>query len=203
MAGLPMSGIPRDARTGIKVILVGGYHVGKTCLMCSYLKQEFEVRQPTTAPGHVKHTVKRPDGSVVILEIWDTAGQERYAPISQLFIRNSDVALVCFDPSDADSMEKATDWAHRVAVDSPLCKQFGILTKADLYEPSEAAEKLEVAKVKFASLDFSQYFITSAKNREGVDQVFMAAAQFQSLNRPPAATDLALQGENAQKPCSC
>jgi small GTP-binding protein len=178
MSALPDTGVPRDARPSVKVILVGPSGVGKTCLIASYLKQNFENRtSPTVAPAFSSHTVRRRDGKVVVLQIWDTAGQERYSSVSQLFFRDSDVALVCFDPDDKSSMTGVKEWIPRILDEVPDCRLFGVMTKSDKHEQSQLEKILDAAKQTFADINFEEYFITSAVKREGVDAVFLASAE--------------------------
>jgi small GTP-binding protein len=169
-------GVPRDSRPSIKIILVGSSGVGKTCLSATYLKQNFEKNTaPTVAPAYSCRAVKRSDGSVVILQIWDTAGQERYSSISQLFFRDSDIAFVCFDPTDPSSLTSARDWVARVLIEVPDCRLYAVLTKADKVEDVDAA--LAESKHLLTDLNFEQFFVTSSFARRGVDGPFVAAAE--------------------------
>jgi small GTP-binding protein len=169
-------GVPRDSRPSVKIILVGSSGVGKTCLGAAYLKGTFDrTTSPTVAPAYSCRTVKRSNGSVVVLQIWDTAGQERYSSISQLFFRDSDVALVCFDPNDQPSVTGVREWVQRILDEVPDCRLFGVLTKADRIEKPEAA--LEQCRAVLGDLGFEQFFITSALARQGVEAPFTAAAE--------------------------
>jgi small GTP-binding protein len=178
-------GVPRDSRPSVKIILVGSSGVGKTCLSRSYLKQSFDRgMSPTVAPAYSCRPVRRADGSVVVLQIWDTAGQERYSSISQLFFRDSDVAFVCFDPSDAPSVAGARGWTQRVRDEVPECRLFAVLTKADRY--AKEGEALEQSKPLLADVCFEHFFVTSALTRKGVEEPFAAAAEAR-VNAPSGA----------------
>jgi small GTP-binding protein len=169
-------GVPRDSRPSVKIILVGSSGVGETCLSAAYLKNTFDrTTSPTVAPAYSCRTVKRSNGSVVVLQIWDTAGQERYSSISQLFFRDSDVALVCFDPNDQPSVAGVREWVQRILDEVPDCRLLGVLTKADKVDKPE--EALEHCKAVLGDLGFEQFFITSALARQGVDAPFAAAAE--------------------------
>jgi small GTP-binding protein len=135
-------GIPKDYRPTVKVILVGNSGVGKTCLIGSYLKNTFENRPtPTVAPAYSCREVKKRDGTVIVLQIWDTAGQERYSSISQLFFRDSDVALVCFEPNDESSLLGVHNWVKRILTEVSKCHLFGVIMKlSDLISPKNCQE---------------------------------------------------------------
>jgi small GTP-binding protein len=142
------------------------------------MKQKFDNRNgPTVAPAFHSQPVQRKDGLTIVLQIWDTAGQERYSSISQLFFRDSDVALVCFDPGDESSFAGVKEWIPRILEEVPECRLYGVMTKADTHEQSQLQSILDSAKGSLSDINFEQFFITSAKTREGVDTVFMATAE--------------------------
>jgi small GTP-binding protein len=174
----PKEGIPKDSRPTIKVILVGNSGVGKTWLITSFFKQSLEGRVlQTVAPAYSCREVRRSDGKIVILQIWDTAGQERYSSISQLFYRESRVALVCFDPGDESSLSAVRDWVKKVLREADGCHLFAVLTKVDRIPQDEVEVVLNQAKESLADTGFEQWFVTSALLRTGVDEVFQRAAE--------------------------
>lgn len=171
-------GIPRDGRPTVKVILVGNSGVGKTCLMNAFTKQQFDSKtSPTVAPAYSYHEVKKSDGTKVVLQIWDTAGQERYSSISQLFFRDSDVALVCCDPQDEQSINAVVTWAQKVLDEVSTCHLFGVFTKSDLIDPESVDTVVENAKCQLHDINIEQFFVTSSVKRTGVDEVFNAAGE--------------------------
>jgi small GTP-binding protein len=191
-------GVPRDTRPALKVILVGGSGVGKTCLIASYLKHSFhKATAPTVAPAYSCRPVRRRDGVIVILQIWDTTGQERYSSISQLFFRDSDVALLCYDPTNTTSMESLRDWVQIVQEESPGCRMFGVLTKADKIENPLAA--LNGSKAALADLNCEQFFATSALTLAGVEEPFAAAAELFAKNDCNASP----RSPEAREPGNC
>jgi small GTP-binding protein len=184
---MSVEGIPRDYRPTVKVILVGNSGVGKTCLIGSYLKNTFENRTAqTVAPAYSCREVKKQDGTIVILQIWDTAGQERYSSISQLFFRDSNVALVCFEPNDETSVLAVRDWVKRLLNEVADCHLFGVLTKCDLIPPDDLTGVLDQIKVTLADVNFERVFPTSSVTRSGVEAVFQAAAELYTKKGPRA-----------------
>jgi small GTP-binding protein len=177
-------GIPRDARPPVKVILVGNSGVGKTCLIAAFQKQGFNRRcEPTVAPSFVCRQLQRTDGSRAVLQIWDTAGQERFSSISQLFFRDAEVALICFDPSEPGSVAGTADWVRRVQAEAPDCRLFGVMTKADRHRtPENATSALAEATAEMATIPVDKWFVTSAVTGQGIDDLFLAAAD-EKFNR--------------------
>jgi small GTP-binding protein len=121
--------------------------------------------------------VKKADGTIVILQIWDTAGQERYASISQLFFRDSNVALVCCDPGDPTSVTAVKDWIKRILNEVSDCHLFGVLTKCDLIAAEELSKVLDETKATLSDCDFEQFLPTSSLTREGVEDLFQKTAE--------------------------
>ena len=175
---MAMSGVPKTQRPTLKVILVGSSGVGKTCLISTYFRQSFDFETPpTVAPAYSCSDVKKADGTQVSLQIWDTAGQERYQSVSKLFFRDSDVAFVCFEAGEPESTKEVPNWVKRVRDEVPCCAIFFVMTKCDLHTPQEIAEIKAQAKSEFAEFNGKDVFVTSALAKEGINELFQAAAE--------------------------
>jgi small GTP-binding protein len=187
--------LPRSQRHSIKVILVGNSGVGKTCLIASFYKQSFDFKMnASVAPACSFSNIRNSHGVNVRLQIWDTAGQEKYLAVNQLFFRDADVALVCFEADDHTSIDAIGSWVDRVKVEVPACELLFVMTKSDL-KTSEEIEKIK----KTVEPIISQYnpktiYITSALTRQGVNEVFCAAADTfkpKALSRTAPGTNIA------------
>lgn len=195
--------IPQSHRPTIKVILVGSSGVGKTCLISAFYKQSFDNQTPSTvAPAYSYSDVKNSKGLSVRLQIWDTAGQERFHSVSQLFFRDSDVALVCFEAGDKESFNAVPDWIKNVRDEVPTCEIFFVITKSDTKTKEECEEDKANAEAQFSQYEPKGIFITSARTKEGVNEVFNAAAD---LYKPKATlantTNIAKTQEKEKKGC--
>jgi small GTP-binding protein len=176
-----MSGIPRE-KPRFKIIVVGSSGIGKTCLIACFMKKPFDPSgMSTVSPSYMFQDVRRPDGTAVGLQIWDTAGQERYQSVSQLFYRDTNVALVCFEAASDESMEDVSDWAGRVRKEVPDCDIILVGTKGDMLEEGEAEKVKAKAEDTFIEIQPKGCFITSARTGDGVDELFHHAAE---LYRP-------------------
>ena len=175
---MAMSGVPKTQRPTLKVILVGSSGVGKTCLISTYFRQSFDFETPpTVAPAYSCSDVKKADGTQVSLQIWDTAGQERYQSVSKLFFRDSDVAFVCFEAGEPESTKEVPNWVKRVRDEVPCCAIFFVMMKCDLHTPQEIAEIKAQAKLEFSEFNGKDVFVTSALAKEGINELFQAAAE--------------------------
>ena len=195
-----MSGVPKTQRPTLKVILVGSSGVGKTCLISTYFRQSFDFETPpTVAPAYScsdinyyinKNETIRPTVGAnsitanvslketkVVLNIWDTAGQERYQSVSKLFFRDSDVAFVCFEAGEPESTKEVPNWVKRVRDEVPCCAIFFVMMKCDLHTPQEIAEIKAQAKLEFSEFNGKDVFVTSALAKEGINELFQAAAE--------------------------
>jgi small GTP-binding protein len=173
-----MSGVPRQDTPRLKLILVGHSAVGKTCLIAAFLKKPFDPRGlATVSPAYMFQQVARKDGLTVTLQIWDTAGQERYHSVSQMFYRDANVALVCFQAGSQESLESVPDWVEKVRKEVPDCEFLFVGTKSDQLPREEHERVAATAQQQLGELQARGVFLTSAMNRDGVDDVFKAAAE--------------------------
>jgi GTPase SAR1 family protein len=50
----------------------------------------------------------------VEVAIWDTAGQERFHSLAPLYYRDADAALLVYDITDRDTLERARHWVKEL-----------------------------------------------------------------------------------------
>ena len=50
------------------------------------------------------------EDKVIILNLWDTAGQERFKSLIPSYIKDSAVAIVCYDVTNAESFQSVEKW---------------------------------------------------------------------------------------------
>ena len=95
-----------------------------------------------------------------------------------MFYRDSQIAFVCYDDQNGDSV---SNWVERVHSEVPECLIFLVSTKSDTY----TEEEIQAIKTKGEELketyEAHGHYITSAKERKGVTELFEAAAKCSSL----------------------
>ena len=171
-----MQQVPRTKQR-LKIILVGNSGVGKTCLISSFLRKCFDPQSlPTVSPTYSSVDVRNSYGNSICLEIWDTAGQERFHSVSQMFFRNSSIAIVCYEAGDENSAKSIPDWIEKVRNVSPECDIFIVMTKSDLFPAKEHALIMKESQERFAYLNPTRYFLTSAVAFKGIHELFIAAS---------------------------
>lgn len=57
------------------------------------------------------------DNKTVRLQLWDTAGQERFRSLIPSYIRDSHVAVVCYDITNKKSFESLEKWVNDVRME--------------------------------------------------------------------------------------
>jgi GTPase SAR1 family protein len=117
----------------------------------------------------------------VSLNIWDTAGQERYQSISQMFYRDSQIAFVCYDPENFETIDTWVDQLRSIVSD---CIVFLVATKADLLNVADFEAARQKGRVKAQAIGAERHLITSARTGMGVKELFTEAAKFYDRVNP-------------------
>lgn len=174
-----------------KLVLLGESAVGKSSIVQRFVKNSFdEFRESTIGAAFLTQSIKisnedissvdntlqidGDDGIIVKFEIWDTAGQERYRSLASMYYRNAQAAVVVYDITQAESLDKAKYWIKELqkqANNSILIALVG--NKIDLEEDRKVA-KDDVTGLanEFNLLTFE----VSAKTGENVNELFKQIA---------------------------
>ncbi|CAI4034772.1 hypothetical protein SMKI_11G2220 [Saccharomyces mikatae IFO 1815] len=182
-----------------KLVLLGDSSVGKSSIVHRFVKDTFdELRESTIGAAFLSQsiTIHPNDGGevkdvIIKFEIWDTAGQERYKSLAPMYYRNANAALVVYDITQEDSLQKARNWVdelkNKVGDDDLVIYLLG--NKVDLCqesastEPSPESNKGEddEQKVRVISTEEAKQYAqeqgllfreVSAKTGEGVKEIF-------------------------------
>uniref|UniRef100_A0A673FPY5 Ras homolog family member B n=1 Tax=Sinocyclocheilus rhinocerous TaxID=307959 RepID=A0A673FPY5_9TELE len=143
-----------------KLVVVGDWACGKTCLLIVFSKDEFpEVYVPTLA-------------------LWDTAGQEDYDRLRPLSYPDTDVILMCFAVDSPDSLENIPEkWVPEVKQFCPNVPIILVANKKDLRSDDNVRSELsrmkqepvrtEDRRAMAARIGAHDYMECSAKTKEG------------------------------------
>jgi len=162
-----------------KILLLGPPMVGKTSLMYRYVNDEFSeqyiaslgaqflTKEINVASG-TNHNEK------IKLIIWDIMGQSNpaFEDLRTTFYRGSDGAILIFDLTRVESIEKLTKWHSQVK--KIVGKELPVLligNKLDLINTIEVSNIRKKAR-KFANSIDSTYIETSAKTGANVETAF-------------------------------
>ncbi|XP_014865450.1 PREDICTED: rho-related GTP-binding protein RhoA-A-like [Poecilia mexicana] len=170
-----------------KLVIVGDGACGKTCLLTVFTKDQFpEVYVPTVFENYVADI--EVDQKQIQLALWDTAGQEDYDRLRPLSYPDTDVILLCFSVVSPDSLANVKEkWTPEVRHFCPHVPIVLVGNKTDLRndentrkmlaKQNEEPIKYEEGKDMSNQIGAYSYQECSAKNKEGVREVFDAAAK--------------------------
>ena len=114
-----------------KLVFLGEQSVGKTSLITRFMYDSFDntyqvtltipakqcaqvkVFQATIGIDFLSKTMYLEDRTVR-LQLWDTAGQERFRSLIPSYIRDSTVAVVVYDITNANSFHQTSKWIDDV-----------------------------------------------------------------------------------------
>eukprot|EP01017_Pseudomicrothorax_dubius_P049374 TRINITY_DN9171_c0_g1_i1.p1 TRINITY_DN9171_c0_g1~~TRINITY_DN9171_c0_g1_i1.p1 ORF type:complete len:257 (-),score=56.26 TRINITY_DN9171_c0_g1_i1:152-922(-) len=97
-----------------KVIFLGDQGVGKTSIINRYISNTFDPRiHSTVGVDFISKTLTINDRNVK-LHLWDTAGQERFHSLIPSYIRDSSIAVIVYDITNAVSFANVRKWCEEV-----------------------------------------------------------------------------------------
>lgn len=164
----------------LKIIILGDSGVGKTSLMNRFVKNKFSTQYKATIGADFLTRDMDIDGVPVNIQIWDTAGQERFQSLGVAFYRGADACLLVYDVNEPKSFTSLSTWCDEFLIQStpsdPDNFPFVVLgNKIDVEEQRQVTEKR--ARSWCESRGNVQYFETSAKTADGVEEAFIAATK--------------------------
>jgi WD40 repeat protein len=163
--------------TNAKVVLVGETGVGKTGLALRLCEDRWEATESTH--GMIISRLELPPVSEVDMEcevwLWDFAGQPDYRLVHQLFIDETALGVLVFNPQDDNPFEEMGHW------EKALCA-------ATKYEPARllVAARCDRGGITISQRRFEQYvhehgfagfLCTGAKTGEGCEELKAAIAK--------------------------
>lgn len=129
----------------------------------------------------------------VRLQLWDTAGQERFRSLIPSYIRDSSVAVVVYDISNAKSFQNTRKWIDDVRGERGNDVIIVLVgNKTDLNDKREVTTAQGEEEAKKNGLMFIE---TSAKVGHNVKQLFRRIAQ-----ALPGMEGEANRGESTSRP---
>ncbi|PGH05111.1 hypothetical protein AJ80_08410 [Polytolypa hystricis UAMH7299] len=149
--------------------------VGKTSLITRFMYDSFDnMYQATIGIDFLSKTMYLEDRTVR-LQLWDTAGQERFRSLIPSYIRDSSVAVVVYDISNAKSFQNTRKWVDDVRGERGNDVIIVLVgNKTDLNDKREVTTAQGEEEAKKNGLMFIE---TSAKVGHNVKQLFRRIAQ--------------------------
>jgi small GTP-binding protein len=172
-----------------KVVFLGSSGVGKTSIVCRFIRNEFDKDYSPTVGIDFFTKPLQVLGQTVNLQIWDTAGQERFASLIPSYIRESSIAVITYDVSVPASFEEAKEWHTKAQEErgrDVRCIFVG--NKTDLERRVNAEDV-----TTFAQQHGIQEIETCAKTGQNVQRLFKMISESvpdptQASQEPPPVT---------------
>ncbi|CAG4954077.1 unnamed protein product [Colias eurytheme] len=152
-----------------KLVFLGEQSVGKTSLITRFMYDSFDnTYQATIGIDFLSKTMYLEDRTVR-LQLWDTAGQERFRSLIPSYIRDSTVAVVVYDITNANSFHQTSKWIDDVRTERGSDVIIMLVgNKTDLSDKRQVSTEEGDRKAKELNVMFIE---TSAKAGYNVKQV--------------------------------
>lgn len=162
----------------LEIIIAGNDCVGKTSLISRFVENEFSDKFEPTKSYYFKSKIFDVDDHKVKLEIWDAVLQEKFHSFARAYKRGVDGILVVFDVTNENSFEGIQNWIELIQKECPRAVVALVANKCDINDRKVTKENAEQYAAKYGL----KYFETSAKNNEGLQEVFNYVAKQSYLN---------------------
>lgn len=178
-----------------KLVFLGEQSVGKTSLITRFMYDSFDsTYQATIGIDFLSKTMYLEDRTIR-LQLWDTAGQERFRSLIPSYIRDSSVAVVVYDISNANSFQQTSKWIDDVRTERGSDVIIMLVgNKTDLADKRQISTEEGERKAKDLGVMFIE---TSAKAGYNVKQLFRRVAAalpgMEPEKRDPQMVDVTLK----------
>ncbi|ELT91802.1 hypothetical protein CAPTEDRAFT_169557 [Capitella teleta] len=171
-----------------KLVFLGEQSVGKTSLITRFMYDSFDnTYQATIGIDFLSKTMYLED-KTIRLQLWDTAGQERFRSLIPSYIRDSSVAVVVYDITNANSFQQTSKWIDDVRTERGTDVIIMLVgNKTDLSDKRQVSTEEGERKAKELGVMFIE---TSAKAGYNVKQLFRrVAAALPGMEQKEATKD--------------
>ena len=157
-----------------KVVIVGATSVGKTCIINKALTNSFKDVSPTLGANYSTKVIRLNNGVEVHLQIWDTAGDEQYRSIVPIFFRKASAAILVYSIDQEQSFKDIGQYVDLLNEKTDELFKVLVGNKSDLEDQRQVS--IEEGN-EYASCIEAEFFETSAKTGENINQLFQSLAQ--------------------------
>lgn len=164
--------IPMLATTTVKLVVVGGFAVGKTTLIRRMFNRSMDADAGPSIANSWDHATVVVDGAPVTFSVWDTAGQESYRTMVPLAFRGAEIALLVFAIDSPPSFLELPQWRALLSEKADCLKAVILVgNKADRRGGAADPVPLSQAAGAEADLECAAYVETSAVTGEGIAEL--------------------------------
>ncbi len=159
----------------VKVVIVGDWGVGKTCLIRRFAENKFDHDYKPSIGVNIVTKVVDVKGRKLKLQLFDTGGQERFQPLRKRYYTGANAVIFVFDitrPSSASAIE--SKWLDEVT--STLGDDFVRVVMANKTDLSSERTVSEYAAQQATERIQGKYYETSALDGRNVSEAFIELA---------------------------
>ena len=157
-----------------KIVFIGRTF-GKTSLITRFIYDSFNDACELTIGADFKSKTMYLEDRTVRLQIWDIVGQDSYRSLIPYYIRDSSVAVVVYDITNAKSFQETDKWIDYLRTERGSDVIIMLVgNKTDLADRRQVSIEDGVKKAKELNVMFIE---TSAKAGYNVKQLFRRIAQ--------------------------
>ena len=98
-----------------KIIILGGYVVGKTNFILRYVENTFATNTISTIGMDYRiKKVTLNDGKIAKIQIWDTCSMERAESMITRYFKGANGFIIMYNITERNSYEKALNWLRNI-----------------------------------------------------------------------------------------
>ncbi len=157
----------------IKIVIVGDYRVGKTTLINAFTDKEFKANLNSTVGFNVYKKILNIDDKVIMnLAIWDTGGfSSQISPTKEKIFNFADAVIVVVDKTHQNILKSIKKWISEIR--SCLNQEIPIVVAITKNDLGSGDNNIDLDEIEKSLISYGiEYFLVSAKSREGVDEIF-------------------------------
>ena len=153
-----------------KILFLGETQVGKTSLIVRYSDNDYQEGGLPTLGVDLKYKYIERDKKNIRLDLWDTAGEERFRSITKSYYSGADGIVFVFDLGNPKSFKTLKTWIEDTKNKVKPNIEFVLAANKSDLNDKRVVPKEEIEK--FSSQYNIPFFETSAKNGDGIDEMF-------------------------------
>jgi small GTP-binding protein len=160
-----------------KIVLLGDFCVGKTSLIRKFVYNLFDDKYLTTIGVNIsKKDIKLEIDTVnneVTLLIWDINGTNGFSKITPQYLSGASAAILVADITRIETISELEPKINEFKIKNPKGNIVVALNKCDLLEKMPFENYLPAEWKVFFKDENTEYFFTSAKTGENVENMFL------------------------------
>jgi small GTP-binding protein len=162
-----------------RIVLLGEAAVGKSSLLRRYTENTFDEEYKQTigttfATKDVDVTDSEGDVRKVRLNVWDMGGQSTYRELRRQFMKGASAAIIVYDVTRPDTFMAMNNWFESF---KEVCPDTPVLISANKVDLNDQRMVPQEPGMMLRDWFQSEYFETSAKTGDEVNNVFSRTAE--------------------------